>query len=111
VRPFLRDTQSAVAASGCPGTLATPFSGFGDLNQYWLVTGGSFENANIWWRLAGGAGIVPGTETFYVNGKTDASSLAIPPGGSATSPAFCVTTSSPLMRSSPRAATAARRWS
>lgn len=94
----LGGTQSAVAASGCPGTLATPFSAFGDLNQYWLATGGSFEGANSWWTFSGGAAIVAGNETFFVDGRTDARSLLIPPGGSATSPSFCVTTSSPLMR-------------
>jgi hypothetical protein len=94
----LGGTQNAVAASGCPGSLTTPFSGFGDTNQYMQAPGGSFEGSLSGWTLSGGSKITSGNEPFYVTSKKDSHSLTIPAGGSATTPPICLTVTSPLAR-------------
>jgi hypothetical protein len=91
-------TQSAVAAAGCPGALTTPFSGFGDTNQYMLAPGGSFEGSLSGWTLSGGSKITTGNESFQVTAKKDSHALTIPAGGSATTPPICLTVTSPLIR-------------
>jgi hypothetical protein len=82
----------------CPGvTYTQPFTAWGDRNNYFLATGGSFEGSNSW-NLAGGAQVVGGNEPFYLNSKTDSHSLLLPPGSSATTPAMCLAALSPHMR-------------
>ena len=66
-----------------------PFSRFGDYNNYVLVPGGAFESGNPAWKLAGGAKVVRGNESFYVHGRYDQQSLSLPNGSTATSPAMC----------------------
>lgn len=82
---------------GCPGGTVTPFTKWGDFNLYQLVPGGSFETKPSW-TLSGGASVVSGNETYFVNSKTDKQSLSLPAGASATTPPICVTTQSPLIR-------------
>ena len=84
-------------AASCPGTIEYPFSGFGDANAYVLTPGGSFEGSNGW-TLTGGAAVVAGSESFGVHAASDSKSLSIPAGGSATSPATCVTKLDPTIR-------------
>jgi hypothetical protein len=82
----------------CPGvTYSQPFTGWGDYNNYFLATGGSFEGSNSW-SLAGGAKVVGGNEPFYLNSRTDSHSLLLPAGSSATSPGMCLAALSPHMR-------------
>jgi hypothetical protein len=81
-----------VALASCPTQpVSTPFSQWGDNNNYFLVPGGSFEGTadQVGWTLSG-ASLTPGNEPFYVNSSSDSQSLTIPGGGSATSPFFCV---------------------
>jgi hypothetical protein len=82
----------------CPGvTYSQPFSQWGDYNNYFMATGGSFEGTNSW-SLAGGARVVSGNEPFYLNSSRDSRSLMLPAGSSATSPAMCLAALSPHMR-------------
>jgi hypothetical protein len=81
-----------VAQASCPAQAVTsPFSQWGDTNNYFLIPGGSFEGTGdqLGWTLSG-ASLTAGNEPFYVNDSGDGQSLTIAGGGSATSPYFCV---------------------
>lgn len=96
---------TAVAAAAITGTAAaatvsadnpcgystffSPFKGFGDVNTYVPVPGGSFEPGQAAWTL-GGSSVGTGNETYYVNSTKDTRSLTLPAGSSATSPAMCI---------------------
>ena len=73
----------------CDGQIVKPFSRFGDSNSYVLVPGGAFEPGDPAWKLAGGAKVVRGNESFYVHGGYDQQSLSLPNGSTGTSPAMC----------------------
>jgi hypothetical protein len=85
---------SASAATLLPTCAArqasTPFAPWGDSKSYFLMPGGTFESGAPGWRLAGGAAIAAGNESFYAAAATDSHSLAIPSGAQATSPTVCV---------------------
>jgi hypothetical protein len=84
--------STGVALASCPDQPAsTPFSQWGDSNDYFLLPGGSFEGTadQVGWTLDN-ASLTAGNEPFNVNGDSDAQSLTINAGGSATSPYFCV---------------------
>jgi hypothetical protein len=81
-----------VALASCPASpVTTPFTQWGDSNNYFLLPGGSFEGTadQVGWTLSG-ASLTSGNEPFYVNDSGDTQSLTIAGGGSATSPFFCV---------------------
>jgi hypothetical protein len=81
-----------VALASCPTSpVSTPFSQWGDTNNYFLIPGGSFEGSadQVGWTLSG-ASLTAGNESFLVNDGGDGQSLTIAGGGSATSPFFCV---------------------
>lgn len=71
--------------------ISTPFSQWGDNNDYFLAPGGSFEGTadQVGWTLSN-ATLTSGNEPFLVNDPGDSQSLTIAGGGSATSPYFCV---------------------
>jgi hypothetical protein len=75
--------------SVCDTNIVQPFTQFGDYNRYVLVPGGAFEFGDPAWKLAGGANVVRGNESFYVNSRDDQQSLSLPNGSTATSPAMC----------------------
>ena len=86
------------AALTCPGqTYVQPFIPWLDYANYVAVPNGSFESSTGW-KLAGGAAVVSGNESFYVNSAADSKSLSLPPGASATSPPLCVTLLHPDLR-------------
>lgn len=111
VRSRLRIALTAVASVAClsfvvPGValadnsmlatcqtppVSTPFTQWGDSNDYFLAPGGSFEGTadQVGWTLSN-ATLTSGNEPFYVNDSGDSQSLTIAGGGSATSPYFCV---------------------
>ena len=78
--------------------LEQPFKRWLDPAKYFLAPGGSFED--------GAAGLAAerqlpssdGNEPFAVRGAKDGSSLSIPNGASATTPAMCVTLLHPDLR-------------
>jgi hypothetical protein len=76
------------SASYCDPTASQPFAP-SDTSSYTLMPGGSFESATPPWALSGGAAVVAGNETSYLNGKNDKRSLYLPAGGSAVTPTTC----------------------
>lgn len=83
--------SSSILASCPTQPVSTPFSQWGDANDYFLAPGGSFEGTadQVGWTLSN-ATLTSGNEPFYVNDSGDSQSLTIAGGGSATSPYFCV---------------------
>jgi hypothetical protein len=73
------------------------FAALGDTANYTPVAGGTFEGDMSGWTL-NGASVVPGNEPWQVDGAGDSKSLSIAPGGSATSPTFCVSAKTPSWR-------------
>lgn len=71
-------------------TMSRPFTLWSDTNQYFTVQDGTFESGAAGWTRTGGAAAVSGNEPWKVVSATNAKSLMIPAGGSATTPAMCV---------------------
>lgn len=83
------------ASADCPQpSLSSALAGFGDRRSYFVAPGGAFEAPQ--WSLAGGATLTGGSGPLRVG--TAKGSLKLPPGGSATSPVFCVDLDYPTMR-------------
>jgi hypothetical protein len=96
-------STGAVAGSqpvaDCPSqTLVQPFLPWHDYGTYFLAPGGAFETTPAGWTLSGGAEVVAGNESSHVDSASDANSLTLPTGSSATSPQVCVTIHSPNLR-------------
>jgi hypothetical protein len=92
-------SAALIATSSCDGAaLSQPFAQWGDLSQYKLVPGGSFENGSAGWKLTGGAAIVSGSQPYGAGGSPGARSLSLPAGASAESPATCVNAAYPTFR-------------
>ena len=68
-----------------------------DVANYFLAPGGDFESGASGWGLTGGAAVVDGNEPWNVTGG-GSSSLRLPAGSSATSPAICVGIEHPTIR-------------
>jgi len=87
------------SAPDCKPKPATqPFAPWGDVTQYNLAPGGSFEGGARSWSLAGGASLVSGNEPWKVAGAAHSRSLQLPPGATATSPVICVGLEHPSLR-------------
>lgn len=92
--------STGIALASCPTQpVTTPFTQWGDNNNYFLVPGGTFEGASdqLGWNLSN-ASVTAGNEPFYANSSSDNQSLTINGGGSATSPYFCVDNSMQTLR-------------
>ena len=76
------------SASYCDPASSQPFAP-SDMNYYTLLPGGSFESGTVPWGLSGGAKIVSGNETLYLNSRKDSHSLYLPAGASAVTPTTC----------------------
>ena len=76
------------SAAYCDPNASQPFAP-SDTNYYTLLPGGSFESGTPAWALSGGAKIVAGNETLYLNNRKDSRSLYLPAGGSAVTPTTC----------------------
>jgi hypothetical protein len=88
----------AGATLQCSGqTYVRPFLPWLDPANYVLVPGGSLESSTGW-TLQGAAQLVTGNEPWKVNAGTDARSLSLPAGSSATTPPLCVTLLHPTLR-------------
>jgi hypothetical protein len=97
---------SLVDFSACDDSaLSQPFTQWADFNQYKLAPGGDFEGSLSGWSLQGGAAQASGSESYGVSGSAGASSLALPAGATATSPATCVNAAYPSFRLFTRADT------
>jgi hypothetical protein len=98
---------SPAAASGEGGELLTgcgtrqleqPFLRWLDPASYFFAPNGGFENGSDDWKLAGGATVVSGNETFRAHSPTDSHALSLPAGSSATSAPVCVGLLYPTLR-------------
>jgi hypothetical protein len=76
--------------------LSQPFMPWLDPSSYELAPGGDFESSS--WQLTGGAQLVRGSEWFDATGTRGGSSLSLPAGASAESPATCVDAAYPTVR-------------
>jgi hypothetical protein len=89
----------ADSATSCAGrTVEQPFKRWLDPMSYVLAPNGDFERGATGWKLAGGATVVAGNETFYVGGAGDSKSLFLPSGSSATTRPMCVQLLHPTFR-------------
>jgi hypothetical protein len=73
----------------CEDTATQAFARWDDENYYVLVPGGAFEPGDPSWKLSGPARVFRGNEPFYIHDRSDAYSLYLAEGSSATSPAMC----------------------
>jgi hypothetical protein len=86
------------SAPSCDGqSLSTPFVPWLDFANYTPLPAGDFETSAAGWTLTGGASVADGNEPFHVSGP-GSSSLSVPSGGSAISPALCVGVEHPIAR-------------
>ncbi|HET7573813.1 MAG TPA: hypothetical protein VFJ99_01720 [Solirubrobacterales bacterium] len=89
----------AASAQACThGSSAPVFKPWGDARYYELGPDGGFEGGAAGWRLSGGAGVVNGNESFFLNGTDDSHALALPAGSSAVSPSVCMSLDTPVFR-------------
>jgi hypothetical protein len=88
-----------VSVNACDNsTLSQPFTQWADFDYYKLAPGGDFEGALSGWTLSGGAGQGDGSESYGVTGAAGSSSLSLPDGSAAVSPATCVNAAYPTFR-------------
>ena len=82
---------SAQAAEECGARTTTKaFAGFGDTNEYFPLTGGTFESGDLSaFKVTGGPWIVGENEPWRVLGGSHARSVALPPGATLTA-SFCL---------------------
>jgi hypothetical protein len=76
-------------ANYCDPNVFQAFERFGDGSNYMLTPGGSFEDDTPDWALTGGARVISGNESYFLNSRRDDASLFMPSGSSATSPTMC----------------------
>jgi hypothetical protein len=86
-------------AAGCPEKpLDRTFLPWLDPAWYTQAPNGGFEAGSSGWTLERGAAVVDGNEPWLVGGSGDARSLALPPGGSATTAPMCIGVEHPTLR-------------
>ena len=91
------DLGSVLNLSACnSNALSQTFLPWLDQSNYELAPGGTFADSS--WSLSNGAAIVPGAEPWGVPGSVSPSSLSLPEGASAESPATCVDAAYPTIR-------------
>ena len=90
--------SQATTACDADAVTAKTFAPWLDQANYKAAPGGDFEAGSPSWTLTGGAKIVAGNASQQVGGAGDDSSLELPPGASATSPASCVGLAEPTIR-------------
>lgn len=88
---------SAGLGLACPDATSTPFTPWSDYANYAYTPNGGFESGSNGWSVSGGR-VVAGNESYFIHSSGDESSLSLPAGGSATSPAMCISLLSGKMR-------------
>jgi hypothetical protein len=93
-------TETRATEQTCTApVLSNPLAGLGDSASYFTAPGGRFEDrGTAGWTLSGNAQYNNPQSPFHVLGSNDQESLRLQPGGSATSPAFCVDLDYPSFR-------------
>jgi hypothetical protein len=87
------------AGAACPYSGAERvFAPWGDRHSYVLAPDGGFEAGGQGWALSGGASVIAGNESYYLNDPADSRSLSLPPGSSALSPPICMSLDTPIFR-------------
>jgi hypothetical protein len=95
---LLVQPAGASAQAGCPSqSAAQVFMPWSDPGWYSSVPDGGMETRLGAWSLAG-ASFVYGNEPFFVRSATDAWSLSLPSGASATSAPTCISLGHPTLR-------------
>jgi len=90
---------TSASAHACPYKDAKQvFSPWGDSSSYVLAPDGGFEAGGSGWSLSGGAAVVSGNESFFLNSASDTKSLSLPTGSSAVSPPICMSIDTPHFR-------------
>src|SRR5215211_826880 len=89
---------SAGLGLACPDATTNPFAPWGDYAKYAFVPNGGFESGATGWTLTGRSRVVSGNESFYVHGKSERYSLALPQGRTATTAPMCISLFSGKMR-------------
>lgn len=92
------DSLGQVPSTSCVPGGSSPFLPWGDPGNYSLLPGGDFERGAVGWTLSRGARIVSGNEPWRVSNALDRSSLALPDGSSAATPAICAGLADPTIR-------------
>ncbi len=89
----------AASAHACPYKDAKRvFSPWGDTSSYVLAPDGGFEAGAAGWSLSGGAAVISGNESFFLNSSADSKSLSLPNGSAAVSPPICMSIDTPHFR-------------
>jgi hypothetical protein len=90
---------SAAAQAGCsPQPAAQVFMPWADPGWYTTVPDGGMETRLGAWSLRDLASFVEGNEPYFVGSSSDAWSLSLPSGASATSAPICVSLGHPTLR-------------
>lgn len=78
------------ATTSCPTrTYKQAFAQWGDTHQYFLGPNGGFESGLSGWTAGGGAAVVSGNESYYLNSTSDKYSLKLPAGAWVKSGQIC----------------------
>ena len=91
---------AADAEPACPDRpTARSFAWALDLNSYFRMPGGDFEDGGSSWTLSGGAGVLDGmNETVLPAAPTDSHALDLPSGSTAQAAPLCVSGTATAMR-------------
>jgi hypothetical protein len=95
--PSAASAGSLLGLNNNCGATSQPFAQFGDSRYYTFGTNGGFESGTTGWSVSGGR-IVSGNESYYAHSSSDRYSLQLSAGNSASSPGFCQSTTSTVVR-------------
>ncbi len=83
-------SANPVSASTCPTrTTTTPFTAWGDHNQYFVVPGGTFEGSHGW-GSNGNVSVVNDQAPWKINGSNHSKALNLPAYTTTIAPNMCI---------------------
>lgn len=95
--PAAAGAGSLLGLSNDCGATSQPFANFDDSRYYTFGANGGLEAGATGWSLSGSR-VVSGNESYYAHSSSDRSSLQLPAGSSAATPALCQATTSTVVR-------------